>query len=122
MSRFRQPTLLERLRNSSALRVFFAVTGLFWMVSATACAIHDVSGDCDYTQSVLVSPHGDAGDDDGADHVPCCPHPLSIQLLVFQAEIPAKTFIVTGSAPMPAFLQPYRSYLQSPPTPPPIAG
>jgi hypothetical protein len=103
-----------------ALRVLFAVTGLFWMVSATACAIHDMSGDCQFSQSVL-KPHHDDAAKSSADHVPCCPHPLSIQLLVFQAEMPAKTFVVSGVTPMPTLVQPYRSHLQSPPTPPPIA-
>lgn len=113
-------TLLQRLRNSRALRVFFAVTGLFWMVSATACALHDLSGNCDYVTK-SADPHHDAADE-GGDHVPCCPHPLSIQLLVFQADLPAKHFIVNGSTSTSSFVQPYRSYLHSPPTPPPIAG
>lgn len=120
MSRPLPITLLQHLRNSRLLRVLFAVTGLFWMVSATACALHDVSGDCDYSISIVESHHGDATD--GPDHVPCCPHPLSIQLLVFQADLPPKSFIASGSMAMPSFIQPYRSFLQSPPTPPPIAG
>jgi hypothetical protein len=113
-------TLLQSLRNSRLLRVLFAATGLFWMVSATACALHDVSGSCDYSVSVVESAHSDTSD--GADHVPCCPHPLSIQLLVFQADLPPKYFIASGSVAMPSLVQPYRSHLQSPPTPPPIAG
>lgn len=120
MLRLSPTTLFQRLRSSGVLRVFFALTGLFWMVSASACALHDVSGDCDYAQSVIESHHADGQGD--ADHVPCCPHPLSIQLLVFQAPLTSKYFVSSGSAAIPPLVLPCRSHSQSPPTPPPILG
>lgn len=68
----------------------------------------------DYSQSVIESHHADQDEGD-VSHVPCCSHPLSIQLLIFRATPAPEHFVSSGSAAMPLLVQSYRSCSQSPP-------
>lgn len=120
----RTPSLLSLLRASRPLRLLFVLTGLIWMLSAQACALHDVTPDCEYTAGVTSLPHSADADDRAADadhHVPCCPHPLGTQLPVYIGAMHGISVVVAQPANVIASVPlSFSSHTQTPPTPPPI--
>lgn len=118
-------SLLQHLRGSRSLRMLFALTGLLWMLSANACALHDMTTECEYTSTIADLPHTevtDTSDDDSASqaHVPCCPHPLGSQLPVQEVHVHAVRNVPDRSGAPVAFSQSFLSHTSTPPTPPPI--
>jgi hypothetical protein len=113
------PSLFARLRHNRGLRLLFSFMALLWVWSATACALHDLRPDCQFT-SHAAEPHHDMGEATGDDpHVPCCPHPLSMQPPLVDSGVSVVMSSVLIMAPSGLSARSYISLTHSPPTPPP---
>jgi hypothetical protein len=125
MRRLQGPSLLQQLRGNRPLRLLFALTGLLWMLSANACALHDMTTECQYTSTIadvhpIAMPDVTSDADSAAQsHVPCCPHPLGSQLPVQETHVHFVRNVAERSGAPVAFSQSFLSHSQTPPTPPP---
>ena len=109
---------LHLLRNSQLLRMLFVLTGLCWILGANACALHDLSFDeCQYSAGAQ---HSTGHGHDEPEHVPCCPHPLGTLVPFFEVNPHIELGVESATKPFSTTCDQYRSYSQSPPTPPPI--